>query len=93
MLLSFPDCEPRNRERQRLTGFDDLDPILIRVADEAEPVAAVAHRVRRALRLDPLLGETSKRSVEVVHADSDMSVGGAEAVSYTHLTLPTILRV
>src|SRR4249919_724181 len=59
---------------------DDLDPILIRVAHEAEARAALAHRVRRPLRLDPLSLERVERPVEVVDADRDVAVAAAEVV-------------
>src|SRR6185295_16317665 len=61
-------------------AFDELDPVAVRVADEAEPRAAFAHRVGRALGLDPLPRELLERPVEVVHAQRDVAVGGAELV-------------
>jgi hypothetical protein len=53
----------------------------IRVADEADPRAALAHLVRRALRLDPVAFlQCGEGSVEVVHPDRDVAVAGAEFV-------------
>src|SRR5262249_43833716 len=68
------------RRPEELAGLDQLDPVLIGIADETEPVAALAHGVRRTLGLDPLLGETHENPVEVVDADRDVPVAGPEVV-------------
>src|ERR1700733_1142369 len=60
--------------------LDDLDPVAVRVAHEAEPVAALADRVRRTLRLDPLRGQVLQRAVHVLRCDGDVSVPGADVV-------------
>jgi hypothetical protein len=60
--------------------LDQLDPIPIRIPYEAQPRAPLAHRVRRLLRLDPLLAEARERSVKVVGGDRDVPVRGAELV-------------
>src|SRR5436305_4263314 len=60
--------------------FQQLDPVAVGVADEAQARAAVAHRVRRALVLDALFGELSERLVEVAGGDRDMAVAGAELI-------------
>jgi hypothetical protein len=46
----------------------------IRVADEAQTRTALAHRVRRALGLDPVLLQSGERPVEVIDADGDVPV-------------------
>src|SRR4051812_29666247 len=63
-----------------LAALDELDPVAVRVADEAEPRAARAHGVRRALGLDALAGELLERPVEVVHGERDVPVAGAQLV-------------
>src|SRR4051812_16577646 len=63
-----------------LAATDQLDAIPVRVADEAEEAAALAHLVRRPLRLDALLAEPRERAVEVVDADRDVAVAGPELV-------------
>src|SRR5206468_3993634 len=60
--------------------FDELDPVAVRVADEAEPRSAFAHGVRRPLGLDALLCQPGQRAVEVVHGQRDVAVAGAELV-------------
>ena len=64
-----------------LAALDQLDPVAVRVLHEAEPRAALADRVRRALRLDALTRELRKRAVEVVDADRDVPVARAELVA------------
>src|SRR5512146_296834 len=64
-----------------LAPTDDLDPVVVRIADETEPRTALAHLVRRALGLDALLGQACQRAVEVVDADRDMAVTGADIVA------------
>lgn len=59
---------------------DQLDSILVRIADEAEPRAAFSDAVRLALGLDALVREPRERLVEVVHADRDVALAGAEVV-------------
>ena len=66
--------------RSNCRSLDDLDPVAVRVAHEAQPRAALAHRVGRLLRLDPLLGEPRERGVEVVGGDRDVAVAGADLV-------------
>ena len=38
--------------REALLALDELDAVVVRVADEADPGSALAHLVRRSLRLD-----------------------------------------
>jgi hypothetical protein len=61
---------------------DQLDPVAVRVADEADPVAlgTAAGAVRRLLRLDALGRELLEGAVEVVDGDRDVVVAGAEVV-------------
>ena len=61
--------------------LDDLDPIAVGIPDEAQPRAALAHRVGRLLGLDALLGEPRERAVEVLGGDRDVAVAGADARS------------
>ena len=50
------------------------------IADEAEARAALTHRVRRALGLDPLRGQARQRRVEIVHGQGYVTVACAELV-------------
>src|SRR6266540_2380104 len=61
-------------------ALDDLDPVAVRVADEAQERAALAHAVRLPFRPDSLLAEPLERVCEIVDADRDMAVAGAELV-------------
>jgi hypothetical protein len=63
-----------------LAALDQLDAIAVRVAHEADPRAALADLVRRLLRLDPVTAEPLQRAVEVVDAERDVVVAGAELV-------------
>src|SRR5207253_3518362 len=65
---------------RRLAALDDLDAVVVRVADEAEARAALAHRVRRPLGFDALFAEAGQRAVEILDADRDVAVAGAELV-------------
>src|SRR5919197_3742362 len=60
--------------------LDELDPVAVRIAHEAEPRAAFAHAIGRPLGLDSLPGEPLQRPVEVVDRDGDVAVAGAELV-------------
>src|SRR5262249_14268622 len=60
--------------------FDPFDPVVVRIAHEAQAIAALADRVRRALGLDPLLLEPGQSGVEVRGGDRDVPVGSAELV-------------
>src|SRR5204863_9579636 len=59
---------------------DHLDPVAVRILDEAKPRSGGAHLIRRPLGFDPPRGEFVERLVEVVHADGDVAVGGAELI-------------
>src|SRR5437868_13211616 len=61
--------------------FDELDPVAVRVAHEAQPVAAVADGVWRLLGLDPLLGQVLEGPIEVVRGDRDVAVARPEVVA------------
>jgi hypothetical protein len=63
-----------------LGPLDDLDPVAVGIAHEAQARAALAHAVGRLLRLDPLLGEAGERRVEVLRGDRDVAVAGADLV-------------
>src|SRR5205807_1676851 len=60
--------------------LDELDAISVGVAYEAKARATLAHRVRRALRLDPLLLETPQRPVEIGRRDRDVAIARADLV-------------
>src|SRR6266545_3260742 len=62
-------------------ALDDLDPVAVRVADEAQERAALAHAVRLAVGLDALLTEPRKRLSEIVDADRDVAVTRADVVA------------
>src|SRR2546423_4363934 len=77
---------PLSELRRALAGLgraDDLDAVAVGIADEAEPAASFAHLVRRALRLDLELLQTRKRPFEILDADRDVAVPGAELVGAT----------
>src|SRR5271155_3676728 len=57
-----------------------LDAIAVWISHEAQPRAAVAHGVRRLLRLDALLGQSLERRVEVAGGDRDVPVAAADLV-------------
>src|SRR4051812_27076172 len=63
-----------------LTGLNYLNSVAVRVADEADPVPALAHAVGRLLGLDPLLAQLRERRVEVGGGDRDVVVAGAQLV-------------
>src|SRR5436853_7523400 len=64
-----------------LPPLDELGPVAVRVADEAQPRAALADGVRRLLGLDAVLAQTGERAVEVLDGDRDVVVAGAEVVA------------
>jgi hypothetical protein len=65
-----------------LLGFSahlqNLDPIPIRVFDEAQPRASLAHRVGGLLGPYPLLGQAGKGAIEVLGGYCDVPVPGTE---------------
>src|SRR5204863_9037147 len=61
--------------------FDELDPVAVGVAHEAQPVAAVADGVRRLLGLDALLGQVLEGPIEIVRGDRDVSVARPQVVA------------
>src|SRR4051794_212373 len=63
-----------------LALLDQLDAVVVRVADEAEPVAAVAHGIGWSLGLDAEIGEALEGRVEVVDRERDVAVSGADLV-------------
>src|SRR5215207_3534927 len=64
-----------------LALFDELDAVPVRVTDEAQPRAALAHGIGRLLRLDAHAGETLERAVHVLDGDRDVVVARAELVA------------
>src|SRR4051812_36381953 len=71
-----------------LALLDQLDAVVVRVADEAEPVAAVAHGVGRPLGLDAEVGQALKGRVEVVDRERDVPVAGADLVRALLVLVP-----
>src|SRR5439155_25779713 len=61
-------------------AVDQLDPVVVRVADEAEQRAALAHAVRLPLGLDALLFQRGERLPEVVDREGDVSIPRADVV-------------
>ena len=60
--------------------LDQLDPVAVGVAHEAQPVAAVADRVRRPLGLDSLAASRSSAPSRSWVEISDVPVAGADLV-------------
>ena len=61
-------------------AVDQLDAVAVRILDEADQRAALAHAVGLAFGLDALLLQLRERLLEVVDADRDVAVAGAEVV-------------
>src|SRR3954464_6698766 len=78
------EFDPRSTTAWRRSGtsapFDELDPVAIRIAHEADPRPALTDAVRRLLRVDALRGQVVQRAVEVVDGKRDVVVAGAELV-------------
>src|ERR1700674_4255833 len=64
-----------------LRAFDQFDPVRIRIANEAEQGAAFAYPVGLPLGLDPLASQPLEGGSEIVDADRNVAVGGAELVA------------
>src|SRR6266496_866439 len=64
----------------RPTESVDDRKLSIRIAHEAQQRAALAHAVRLAFRLDPLLTQPFERHGEVVDRQGDVSVPGSELI-------------
>ena len=75
-----PRSMTASRSSHSLSLLDQLDAIAVRIADEADPRAALAHPVRRLLGLDALARRAAERAVEVVDGQRDVVVAGAELV-------------
>src|SRR3954453_59071 len=65
---------------ERLALLDQLDPVAVRVAHEADAGAALPDAVGRLLRVDALVGQRRERLVEVVDRQRDVVVTRAELV-------------
>src|SRR3954452_19385286 len=70
----------RRRSLTASASFDQLDAIAVRITDEADPRAALAHAVRRLLGLDAVPAEPLEGAVEVVDRERDVVVARAELV-------------
>src|SRR5215213_3560104 len=82
---SWPPCSPHEKttRRRSLTAsasFDQLDAVAVRIADEADPRAALAHAVGRLLGLDAVPAEPLEGAVEVVDGERDVVVARAQLV-------------
>src|SRR4051812_42762737 len=62
------------------TAVDQLDAVAVRILDEADERAAFADAVRLPFGLDALLLQLRERCREVVDADGNVAVAGAEVV-------------
>src|SRR5204863_10048854 len=60
--------------------LDQLDPVAVRILHETEPRASFADAVRLALRPDSRILQSREGRIEVVDADRDVAVTGAEVV-------------
>src|SRR5215211_2697294 len=78
---SAPAPRPRQGTLARGVRLDELDPVAVRIAHEAQAVAALAHGVRRLLGLDALPRELGECAVEILGRDRDVVVAGAEVVA------------
>src|SRR5579862_601920 len=61
-------------------AVDQLDPVAVRIAHEAEERAALAHAIRLTLRVYALRRELLERRTQVVDGERDVPVAGAEVV-------------
>src|SRR5213083_880552 len=61
-------------------ALDELDPVLVRIAHEAQARAALADRVGRTLGLDALPGQALQGRVQIVDGDRNVAVAGADLV-------------
>src|SRR3954454_252498 len=79
---------PRSLRRTSSALFDQLDPVAVRVAHEAEPRAAVADRVGRPLGLDADARQALERRVQVVDRERDVPVAGPDVVGLVLVPVP-----
>ena len=63
-----------------LRALDQLDPVPVGIAHEAQPRSALAHGVRRLLGLDALAGKLLESPVEVGNRHGDVAVAGPDVV-------------
>ena len=66
-----------------LGALDQLNPIVVGIANEAQERPALVDRVGGTLRLDPLTRETLERLGHVVDGERDVSVGRASSYEST----------
>jgi hypothetical protein len=68
--------------RQIATSWDQesIFQLAVWVADEADARAALAHRVRWALRLESLPGQPLVRPIEILDADGDVPIGESATI-------------
>src|SRR5215218_7109442 len=63
-----------------VVALDQLDPVVVGIAHEAQQRAALADAVGRLLGLDALLGERGERLLHVRDGQRDVVVAGAMGV-------------
>src|SRR4051812_37033810 len=61
-------------------AVDQLDPVAVRVLDEADERAALTDAIRLSFRLDALLLQLLERRLEVVDRKRDVAVARADVV-------------
>lgn len=61
-------------------ALDQFDPVVVGVTDEAEPGAALTHRVRRSFRRDSVGREPLQGAVHVTDRDRDVTVTGTDLI-------------
>ena len=90
ILLEGRDLTKLSEKEKRKVRGEDISMIFQEPMTSLNPVVKVGKQVREAIlnhqKMDK--AEAKKRVIEVFR-----QVGISEPVSYTHLTLPTILRV
>src|SRR5262249_30534782 len=64
----------------RPAGLEELDAVVVGVANEAEQRAALTHAIGLTLRHDPLAREALESGRQVVDPERDVAVPGAELV-------------
>src|SRR5215218_9961871 len=78
-LAAALDAPPASSARSRLS-LDQLDPVAVRIAYEAESRAALPHSVGRPLGVDAVGRQLLEGAVEVLYRESDVVVAGAELI-------------
>jgi hypothetical protein len=61
-------------------ALDDLDPVAVGIADEAQPAAPIRDRVRGTFRFDALILELGEGIIELGRRDRDVSIAAPDVV-------------